>query len=64
MPGWEPDTRAVDTRVVDTRAVDARAADTRAAISQKVDTMAAVSYHIINTYLYVHNILIQCNVKR
>ena len=25
-----------------------------AAISQKVDTMAAVSYHIINTYLYVH----------
>ena len=43
-----------DTMVVDTRAVDARAVDARAAISQKVDTMAAVSYHIINTYLYVH----------
>ena len=58
----EPDTRAVDTQAVDTKAVDARAVDTRAAISQKVNTMAAVSYHIINTYLYVH-ILIQCNVK-
>ena len=45
----EPDTRAVDTR-----ALDARVVDTRPAISQKVDTMAAVSYHIINTYLYVH----------
>ena len=46
-------------------AVDAMAVDAMAAISQKVDTMAAVSYHIINTYLYVHiYILIQCNVKR
>ena len=59
---WEPDLRAVDTKAVDTKAVDARAVDTKAAISQKVNTMAAVSYHIINTYLYVH-ILIQCNVK-
>ena len=50
----EPDTRAVDTRAVYTRVVDARVVDTRAAISQKVDTMATVSYHIINTYLYVH----------
>ena len=40
-------------------AVDARAVDTRAAISQRVNTMGAVSYHIINTYL-----LIQCNFKR
>ena len=32
------------------------AVDAMAAISQKVDTMAAVSYHIINTYLYVHNL--------
>ena len=54
---------AVDTMAVDTRTVDARAVDTRAVISQKVDTLAAVSYHKINTYLYVH-ILIQCNVKR
>ena len=53
----------MDTRAVDARAVDAKAVYTRAAISQKVDTIAAVSYHIINTYLYVH-ILIQCNVKR
>ena len=45
---------AVDTRVVDARVVDARAVDIRAAISQKVYTMAAVSYSIINTYLYVH----------
>ena len=51
---------------MDTRAVDTRAVDTRVAISQKVDTMAAISYHIINTYLYVHilYILIQCNVER
>ena len=41
---------------VDAMAVDAMAVDAMAAISQKVDTMAAVSYHIINTYLYVHNI--------
>ena len=47
----EPDTMAVDAMAVDAMAVDAMAA-----ISQKVDTMAAVSYHIINTYLYVHNI--------
>ena len=49
--GREPDTMAVDAMAVDAMAVDAMAA-----ISQKVDTMAAVSYHIINTYLYVHNI--------
>ena len=48
---WEPDTMAVDAMAVDAMAVDAMAA-----ISQKVDTIAAVSYHIINTYLYVHNI--------
>ena len=39
---------------VDTREVDTMAVDTMAAISQKVDTMDAVSYLIINTYLYVH----------
>ena len=54
---------AVDTMAVDTRTVDARAVDTRAVISQKVDTLATVSYHKINTSIYVH-ILIQCNVKR
>ena len=57
----EPDTMAVDAMAVDAMAVDAMAVDAMAvdamaAISQKVDTMAAVSYHIINTYLYVHNI--------
>ena len=41
---------------VDAMAVDAMAVDAMAAISQKVNTMAAVFYHIINTYLYVHNI--------
>ena len=51
---WEPHTKAVDTRAVDTKAVDAKAMDTRAEISQKVDNMAAVSYHIINKYSYVH----------
>ena len=53
---WEPVTMAVDAMAVDAMAVDAMAVDAMAAISQKVDTMAAVSYHIINTYLYVHNI--------
>ena len=47
----EPDTMAVDAMAVDAMAVDAMAVDAMAAISQKVDTMAAVSYHIINTYL-------------
>ena len=43
-----------DNKAVDTRAVDTRAVDTRAVTSQKVETMGAVSYHIINTYLYAH----------
>ena len=41
---------------VDAMVVDAMVVDAMAAIFQKVDTMAAVSYHIINTYLYVHSI--------
>ena len=53
---WKPDTMAVDAMAVDAMAVDAMAVDAMAAISQKVDTMAAVSYHMINTYLYVHSI--------
>ena len=45
-------TRAVDTRALDNRAVDARAVDTRATISQKVDSLAAISFHIIYAYSY------------
>ena len=58
------DAMAVDAMAVDAMAVDAMAVDAMAAIYHKVDTMAAVSYHIINTYLYVHNILSQkeCHV--
>ena len=44
----------VDTRAVDAREVDAREVDTRVAISLKVDTMAAVSYHIISTCIYMY----------
>ena len=33
---------------------DTGAVDTRAAISQREYTRAAVSYHIINIYLFVH----------
>ena len=57
----EPDTMAVDAMAVDAMAVNAMAVDAMAAISQKVDTMAAVSYHIINTYLYVHIYILWLN---
>ena len=47
---------AVDAMAVDTMAVDAMAA-----IYQKVDTMAAVSYHIINTYFLIYiDTAVQC----
>ena len=56
LPYYRRGRREPDTMAVDAMAVDAMAVDAMAAISRKVDTMAAVSYHIINTYLYVHNI--------